>query len=879
MMTTMFGLRSAIAAPAAILRNWRLFITCHHSLIRMALEDYAKKRDFEKTPEPAGAPAGQPVETRGGVFCIQRHDATRLHYDLRLEVGGVLKSWAVPQGPSLDPKDKRLAVHVEDHPMEYGGFEGNIPKGNYGAGSVMLWDNGTYEVIGDPAAEGQLARGDFKFRLHGRKLKGDFVLVRTKTPTNKDWLLIKKKDDHAIDGWNIDAYAYSILTGRTQEEIAADLASAAGEIKGAKRGPMPSKLAPMLAQTAARAPRDPGWLFEVKWDGVRSLCYVNKGKASFVSRNGNNMDRQYPELAALPEALNCESAVLDGEIVALDETGRPSFSLLQRRMHVGDRSAAALLAQKQPVCLYLFDLLYLDGWDLRRCAVEDRKRLLKSILIPSDRFRLSGEFLDQGEELITLARQTGLEGIVAKRLGSTYESKRTPDWLKIKIFHQQEFVLCGYTTGEREYFSSLILGLYDKRRLVWTGNVGTGFDHATIAAIYHRLQPLLTSECPFGDPPPDMLRDAVWTRPELVCQVKYGNWTEDRRLRAPVYLGLRNDVSPADCVFESEPADAGAGDGPTYSIPPPLLAGNADKVILGIDGRRLTFTNLNKLYYPRDGYAKRDLLNYYHQIAGLILPHLRDRALSLRRYPDGIEGQSFFQKDASEHFPDWLRREPIHSEHNGEPIHFVVANDRASLLYLANLGCIDQNPWMSRIHSLEHPDFILIDLDPQECGYDKIVEAALLVRQKLDILELTGYPKTTGGDGMHIYIPVEPLYTFEQARSFAEVIARVLAVEKPDLFTTARAVSKREKGRVYFDWAQISTGKTISAPYVLRAYPGAPVATPLEWREVKTGLTPQQFHLRNVLDRFARTGDLFAGVLEKPQRLESAISNLDKLIR
>ncbi|MDX1983136.1 MAG: DNA polymerase ligase N-terminal domain-containing protein, partial [Bryobacteraceae bacterium] len=411
----------------------------------MALEDYARKRDFEKTPEPAGAAAPTSPETRRGVFCIQRHDATRLHYDLRLEVGGVLKSWAVPQGPSLDPKDKRLAVHVEDHPMDYGGFEGNIPKGNYGAGSVMLWDNGTYEVIGDPAAEGQLARGDFKFRLHGRKLHGDFVLVRTKTPANKDWLLIKKKDDHTVEGWNIDAYAYSILTGRTQEEIAADLAASLEKLTGAARAEMPRKITPMLAQAAARPPRDPGWLFEVKWDGVRSLCFVENGQANFISRNGNNMDRQYPELAALPAALKAQSAVLDAEIVALDETGLPSFSLLQRRMHVGDRSAAAALAQNQPVILYIFDLLYLDGWDLRRCAIEDRKRLLKTITITSDRFRLSDEFLDQGEELITLARQTGLEGIVAKRLGSAYESKRTPDWLKIKIFHQQEFVLCGYT--------------------------------------------------------------------------------------------------------------------------------------------------------------------------------------------------------------------------------------------------------------------------------------------------------------------------------------------------------------------------------------------------------------------------------------------------
>jgi bifunctional non-homologous end joining protein LigD len=376
------------------------------------------------------------------------------------------------------------------------------------------------------------------------------------------------------------------------------------------------------------------------------------------------------------------------------------------------------------------------------------------------------------------------------------------------------------------------------------------------------------------DTRPEMLHPPVWTKPQLVCEVKFSSWTSEKRLRAPVFLGIRNDIPPADCVREL----VSAGES-KYHIPDPLLTGTQEKVILDIEGRRLTFTNLNKIYYPEEGYTKRDLINYYHQVAGLILPYLRDRALSLRRYPDGIHGESFFQKDASEHFPDWLRVEPIHSAHNDAPIHFVVANDLPSLLYLANLGCIDQNPWMSRIASIDHPDFLLIDLDPQECNYDKIIEAALLVRQKLDAVGLTGYPKTTGGDGMHIYVPLEPVYTFEQVRSFAQVIYHLVAMERPDLFTTHRAVSKREKNRVYFDYAQLSSGKTISAPYVLRAYPGAPVATPLEWREVRVGLTPQQFHLRNALERFARVGDLFAGVLDNLQRLEEPFARLENLIQ
>ncbi len=843
----------------------------------MALEEYARKRSFDKTPEPSGESPAKPAGTLGGEFCVQRHRARRLHFDLRIEVSGVLKSWAVPEGPTLDPNEKRLAVHVEDHPMEYATFEGVIPPGNYGAGSMMLWDHGSYEVIGDPPAEGQIERGDFKFRLHGKKLHGDFVLVRTKQNKGKDWLLIKKRDEHTIDHWNIDQYARSVKTGRTQEEIAASLdgdPTQLEKIPGAVAASMPATLAPMMAFSASQPPADPGWMFEVKWDGVRALCFLDRDGIRMISRNGNAMDRQYPELAVLRDAVDADSAILDGEIVALDERGLPSFGALQHRMHVSDPSSAAAYSRKLPVTLYLFDLLYLDGYDLRGVALEDRKRLLATILNPGERIKLSDHFIDQGKELFALARQNGLEGIVAKRLGSVYESRRSASWIKIKVIQQQEFVICGYAKGERDYFGSLILGLYEGNQLVYVGNVGSGFDQNSLAMIGNLLKPLVTDTMPFATRP-EMLLPPVWTKPELVCEVKFSVWTHEKRLRAPVFLGLRNDITPRECVAES---DLPAGEA-KLQIPPPLFTDDREKVILDIEGRRLTFTNLNKIYYPEQGYVKRDVINYYHQVADLILPYLRGRALSLRRYPDGIHGESFFQKEASEHFPDWLRVEPVYSTHNEAPIRFVVADDRAALLFLANLGCIDQNPWMSRIESIEHPDFMLIDLDPQECDYDKIVEAAQLVRQKLDAVGLTGYPKTTGGDGMHIYVPLEPIYTYEQVRGFAQVLYHLVAMERPALFTAQRAVSKREKNRVYFDWAQLASGKTISAPYVLRAYPGVPVATPLEWREVRPGLTPQQFHIRNVLERFARVGDLFAGVLDKPQRLESAFEKLDALVR
>jgi bifunctional non-homologous end joining protein LigD len=405
--------------------------------------------------------------------------------------------------------------------------------------------------------------------------------------------------------------------------------------------------------------------------------------------------------------------------------------------------------------------------------------------------------------------------------------------------------------------------------------VGTGFDQSLLEMIYRRIEPLTTTRSPFADVP-QMARGVTWVRPEVVCEVKFASWTEDGRLRAPVFVGLRPDVEPKECVRETAmPVEEKSKPGSR----PPLLSGKADEAVVTIDGQRLKFTHLNKVFYPAEGYTKRDLLNYYDAVAGLLLPYLKDRPLSLKRYPDGISGEYFFQKDTHDRFPSWLRVEPIYSDHKKAPTRFVLADDRAALLYLTNLGCIDQNPWMSRAGSLECPDFMLIDLDPQGCEFERIVEAAQLVRKKLDLVGLEGYPKTTGGDGMHIYVPVEPVYSYEQVRSFAEVIARVVATERPDLFTTPRPVARREQGKVYFDYLQIGESKTIAAPYVVRAYPGAPVATPLAWRDVAPGLMPSHFHIRNALDRFSRVGDLFEGVLTRPQRLEPAIQKLDEIVR
>ncbi len=860
----------------------------------MSLKEYERKRSFDKTPEPKPS---TPAPARGNYFCVQRHDATRLHYDFRLEVDGTLKSWAVPKGPSLEPLSKVLAVHVEDHPIDYGGFEGNIPKGEYGGGSVMLWDRGTFELLGDVPAAAQIERGDLKFRLHGQKLRGEFALVLMRgRGKGNEWLLIKKKDAEAKPGWNIEDYGRSVLTGRSQQEIAENLApvqvapegkgsTSVSGLKGAVKSPMPRSVAPMLATLAEKPPSGEQWLYEVKWDGVRALCFVEDNRLSIFTRNQKRCEQQYPELSVLPRFLNATNAVLDGEIAVLDDNGRSSFNLIQPRISVGDPNSIAHLARSTPVTLFLFDLLYLDGYDLRGVALEERKRLLSEIVTPTERIRLSDHFAIDGTAMLEGARQLGLEGILAKRRGSKYEGRRSSDWLKVKVVSTGDFVIGGFTHGERDYFSSLVLGLYDRGKLVHTGQVGTGFNDKALREIYARLEPLIAKKNPFTGAV-KALRDVTWVKPELVAEIKYLEFTPDGLLRAPVFLKLREDKEPRECMRESVVADSEQAAEPSTQASlalikrEPLIPEKPPaEMLLDIEGHRLKFTNLNKIFYPGEGIAKRDLINYYDAVANLILPHLRDRPLSLKRYPNGIDHEFFFQKDAEDKVPEWVRLEPIFSEHNQDNIHYIICNDRATLLYLANLACIDQNPWMSSLGSLDNPDFALIDLDPTEgCPYDKIVEAAQLVKKTLDSVGLAGYPKTTGGDGMHIYIPLEPVYTYEQVRSFAEILSILTIRQNPDLFTTPRAVSRRKKAKVYFDYLQISSAKTIAAPYVPRAYPGAPVSTPLDWPEVKRGLEPRQFEMRNVLDRFERVGDLFEPVLKNRQKLEAALERVAPLV-
>jgi bifunctional non-homologous end joining protein LigD len=830
----------------------------------MSLEEYRRKRVFSKTPEPPDKPSRE----AGNRFFIQRHSARRLHYDLRLEMDGVLKSWALPHGPTLDPAIKRLAVHVEDHPFDYGSFEGTIPSGNYGAGSVTLWDRGTYEWLGPKTPAQMWESGDLKLRFHGHKIVGEFALVRTNRAKGKDWLLIKKKDFAVREGWDPEADTRSVLQGP-------------GEISstdGAVKAEMPTSLEPMLATLGNAVPSGSDWLYEVKWDGYRALCFIEGGKVRMVSRRGTKLDKQFAPVAqALAQSVKADNTIIDGEVVALDESGNPSFQHLQNLTGFGTKPALKGMAP-QNLNFFAFDLLYLNGYDLRKAALIDRRQLLASILLPSEIVRYSEHFIGKGDELLQAVRAKGLEGIIAKQAQSRYESKRSGSWIKIKVTTQQDFIVCGYILGEREPFGSLVLGYNKNKKLAYAGNVGSGFTQQSLKGVFEKVKPLITKKPVLTDVPKE-IGEVTWVKPELVCAVKFTSWTKDDRLRAPVFLGMRTEVMPEEVVRETGLIGESllAEETAQESKQEVLLPADKAEIALDIEGHRLKFSNLNKVFYPADGYTKRDVINFYAAIADLLVPHLQGRPLSLKRYPNGIDQDYFFQKDASG-FPDWLHREELADEEDAESKTRVICDDKASLLYLANLGCIDQNPYMSRLGTLEHPDFILIDLDPYHCGYDRIVEAAQLVREKLRLIGLTGYPKTTGGNGMHVYVPVEPIYSSAQTRQFAEILARWVAAERPELFTTPRMVSAREKGKVYFDYLQNASGKTISAPYVLRAYPGAPVATPLKWDEVVSGLKPAQFHIANVLRRFERVGDLFAGVLNKPQELGPAIEKLSTMV-
>ena len=828
----------------------------------MGLDKYRSKRDFQETDEPSGDHQESP--TGSFRFVVQKHQARRLHYDLRLEMEGVLRSWAVPKGPSLDPSEKRLAIQVEDHPLEYGDFEGVIPPGQYGAGQVIVWDRGIFECLGgekDPIRA--WSEGKLDLRLDGHKLKGMWLLIRLKGGEENQWLFFKKDDEFADPGTEITQTApQSVLSGREVQEVQegdsptwnSPVRRSLEELQIQPRE-IRRQVKPMLATLADEVPEGGHWGYELKYDGVRAVAVKNKEGIQLYSRNLKPLDQQFPEIVEELSGVRCNSFCLDGEVVALDEKGRSRFQLLQRRIGRPDPSAIRKLQEEVPVYYYVFDLISCEGFDLRGVTLAERKKILRALDLPGRSLRLTESVRDQGREFLRLACQEGLEGIVAKDLTSTYQSRRGRQWLKIKCRKELEFVILGYTlpSGSRRYFGALLLGLFENGNLVYVGKTGTGFEQATLKQLRGQLKKIAQAQSPLRSVPEE-LGVKEWVKPELVCQVRFNEWTEQGRLRAPVFVGLSPDRNPQECRRETAAED--------------------------FEGEELSYefaSNLNKVFWPGEGYTKADLLRFYHQIADVLVPYLTDRPMVLERFPDGIAGESFYQKNAPDFLPEWIPTVEVPSGSAGKVIRYILCNDRKTLVYLANLGCIAMHPWSSRVDQLDHPDFLIIDLDPSEgVPFAVVTQVALKVKQVIDAVGLESYPKTSGATGVHILVPLDPLYSYDDIRNFAEIIARLTVDGLEEIATIERSTEKR-KNMVYVDYLQNGRGKTIVSPYCLRPRPGAPVSAPLEWSEVGPGLRPDSFTLNTILRRLDSKGDLFKDLQTRLQSLHDGLRGLEQL--
>jgi len=892
------------------------------------LGEYRRKRDPAATPEPFGGPS----PTVGSRFVVHKHSARRLHYDLRLEIDGVLKSWAVPKGPSMRSHEKRLAVHVEDHPVEYADFEGVIPEGNYGAGPSIVWDAGRFQLLKPEPASEQIRRGKLEFELFGFKLRGRWTLARM-SGKDRDWLLLKKSDDYASETEPTERYPESVLSGLTIEELR-DGATRIETLRRrltaleAPRG----KIAPhgdllMLATLVDETPSDAAWLFEIKYDGVRVLASREGDEVELRHRSNQVVTARYPEVAAALRALPLKSCHLDGEIVALDDRGRSSFQRLQERMGLTRPADVERARGEVPVSAVFFDALGLDGRDLRRLPLEARKECLKLLVPPRGVVYFGDHVQGHGADFLAAACEQGLEGVVAKKRDSPYAAKRSRDWLKIKCQLRQEFVIGGYTLpqGTRTHFGALHLGLYDKGELVYVSKVGTGFDDRALKTISEKLRPLARSTSPFARGTPAG-RDHHWVDPELVGEVRFTEWTRDGGIRHPSFLGLREDKRPEECVRETAvvAAGEGAGEGGTAraasptrprsaalraaggtrgshsarTVPPspaPSPAGDiadrkptsrrsssdaegdqsADRRRVSVareprvvdergarggDERRVTITNAGKVFWPDEGYTKSDLIEYYDAVSPWLLPYLKDRPLVLTRYPDGITGKSFFQKDAPEWTPSWIRTQRIHANDVDRDIDYFVVDDRESLRYVANLGTIPLHLWSSRLASLDNPDWLVLDLDPKGAPFTDVIKVARALHAILDELALPSYVKTSGATGLHILLPLGAGYDYDITRTFARLLATMGVEAEPEISTIARPLRSRG-GKVYIDFGQNGRGQTVVAPFSARPLPGAPVSCPLRWEEVTAKLDPARFTIKTTPARFEKLGDPLAPVL------------------
>src|SRR5262245_13544195 len=819
----------------------------------MGLREYRRKRDFKRTPEPAGEVAAEPrAESRA--FVVQKHRASRLHYDFRLELEGVLKSWAIPKGPSLDPADKRLAMQVEDHPLAYGEFEGIITMGQYGGVTVLLWDRGTWEPVGDPHKS--YRAGSMKFRLHGQKLRGGFALVkiggrRQARDEDRSWLLIKERDAEAESSGAVpivESQPASVASGRSIEQIAAaedrvwhsnrdgddaKVTASSIEVPGAKRAALPKFVQPELATLVERPPEGDSWLHELKHDGYRMLARLDHRRAQLLSRNARDWTESFPDVAAAVARLPAEQAILDGEVTVLLPDGTSSFQALQNFMSGTESGRLAYM---------IFDLLHLAGRDLTGARLEDRKaalaRLLGSTNDKAAVLRYSDHVVGSGAEFLEQACRLGLEGIVSKRRDAPYRGTRGGDWLKIKCLAQQEIGIGGYTgpEGSRVGIGALLGGVYEDGRLVYVGKIGTGFDTRMLRDLKARLASLEQKTNPFASRPPGSAR-AHWVKPELVAQVKFSEWTSDGKLRQPAFQGLRAD-KPAAAVVRERPSKV--KNDPKQPAAPPAAPGEPT-----VAGVRLT--HADRILYPRLGTTKLDLAHFYESIAEWIVPHLKGRPTTLVRCPEGVDKTCFYQKHTGYWAPESLRRVKIQEQRKvGE---YLIVDSLASRIGLVQIGILEIHTWSSVVDRLEQPDRVVFDLDPGPgVKWAEVVECARLIRDGLEALRLASFVKTTGGKGLHVVAPITPGPSWDETAEFSRVVAESTARARPRRYVARMAKSER-RGKIFIDYLRNIRGATSVAAYSTRAKPEATVSVPLAWDELSPRITSGHFTIANVRTR------------------------------
>ncbi|HET7686609.1 MAG TPA: DNA ligase D [Candidatus Limnocylindria bacterium] len=888
----------------------------------MPLEAYRSKRDFGRTAEPAGGEPGGD----GRRFTVQRHRATALHYDFRLEIDGVLVSWAVPKGPTLDPGEKRLAMRTEDHPIEYLDFEGTIGAGQYGAGDVIVWDWGTWEPeeTRDPAAS--LRKGELKFRLHGERLNGRFTIVRTSgrhgdQDDREKWLLMHKQDEAAVAGWDAEDHPTSVKSGRTNDEVkagraakwdaAAPAAEAEIDLTGARDAGLPDFVPPMRATLASGPFSDPDWLYEVKWDGYRVEAVVRGADVRLFTRNRQDAGRYFPTLAAARGWIEADEAIVDGEVIAVDARGRPDFSLLQdvsglRGLHgqgsAGDRPRPAKDERAAiPLVYQAFDLLHLDGRSLLGVALEQRKRLLRSVLREHPMVRYGSHVVGDGEAFVDAAREQELEGVVAKLRRSHYEpGRRSKSWLKIKLRREQEVIVAGWLEGQGSHrdLGSLIVAVRDGERLRHAGQVGSGIDTRTRRELRARLDELARDDSPLDSTP--RLKGAHWVEPRIVIRVEFAEWTTDGLLRQAAFKGFEigkdaRSVRREDAVDTAAARRAAERAVPTSAAPkrsgrarpgsrprraaPATGASDALRALDGLQkegswevhGREVRVTNLEKVLFPgREGeppLTKRDLFRYMAVVGPTLVPYLDGRGTTVQRYPNGVEAKGFWQKDLPGHTPDWIQRWTFHHREEG-PKDYIVVSEPATLAWLAQEAALELHPWTSRTDAPDRPTYALIDIDPGSATtWDEVLVLARLYRTALEHLGVIGLPKVTGKRGLQVWIPIERRYTFDETRDWVEGVSRAVGQMVPDLVSWEWAKQAR-RGRARLDFTQNAVNRTLVAPYSPRPAAGAPVSAPIRWDELDDpDLRPDRWTIRTLPERLATVGDLFAEALTLQQRL------------